>query len=64
MIYISALHEFLDDQLQDGLADHSQTTCIMCNPQHALANGSDYTDEYIHEDKVSYNHIAIECSYT
>ncbi|KAK2169963.1 hypothetical protein LSH36_5g02007 [Paralvinella palmiformis] len=49
----SALHEMLDDHLQDGLMDHNQLTCIVCNPMCTLANGVeyDYTEEYSKSDK-------------
>ena len=44
----------LDDHLQDGLMDHNQLTCIVCNPMCTLANGIeyDYTEEYSKSDKV------------
>ncbi|CAH1795914.1 unnamed protein product [Owenia fusiformis] len=40
----SALHHALREQLSQGLLDHHAKTCIMCNPETALASGGNETD--------------------
>lgn len=41
MMFVSALHTHLKDDLAGGLTDHNPKMCIVCNPDLSAAGASD-----------------------